>query len=46
MNALALESSHTSERLDKWIDMIFGFRQQDAKYYNRYKEFCDEESVF
>ena len=42
MNALALESSSVSFSLHNWIDLIFGEKQQDQKYYNRYKELCDE----
>lgn len=44
-NALALENPQVSLNLDKWIDLIFGDKQQDPKFYNRFKEICDEEII-
>ena len=44
-NALALENPQVSLNLDKWIDLIFGDKQQDPKSYNRFKEICDEEII-
>jgi hypothetical protein len=44
MNALALESRQVSFSLDKWIDLVFGHKQQDARCYNRFKDICDEAS--
>ena len=44
-NYLALESKKVSKELGGWIDLIFGEKQQDARYFNRFKDFCDETSV-
>jgi len=44
-NALALESRLASLALDKWIDLIFGENQQESKFYNVFKPFCDEETI-
>ena len=44
-NILALESRFVSMNLDKWIDLVFGEKQQDLKFYNMYKELCDEEAI-
>ena len=45
LNSLALESRIVSLNLDKWIDLIFGCRQQDPKFYNMYRELCDESAT-
>ena len=44
-NAIALESKLISSNLHLWIDLIFGDKQQDKKYYNLFKECCDEEGI-
>ena len=44
-NATALESRQTSMGLDKWIDLLFGEKQQDKDACNMYKNLCDEEFV-
>ena len=44
-NALALESRQASLGLDQWVDLIFGERQQDPRFHNMYKSWCDEEFV-
>lgn len=45
INTLALESNFTSSNLHHWIDMIFGFNQQDPRIYNRVKSLCDEKYI-
>eukprot|EP01022_Parablepharisma_sp_SALTPOND_P023076 TRINITY_DN4786_c0_g1_i1.p1 TRINITY_DN4786_c0_g1~~TRINITY_DN4786_c0_g1_i1.p1 ORF type:complete len:1362 (+),score=136.82 TRINITY_DN4786_c0_g1_i1:10189-14274(+) len=45
-NFLALESKTVSLGLDQWIDLVFGVKQQDQRYYNRFKELCDEETIY
>ena len=41
-NSLALESPYVSQNLDKWIDLVFGEKQQDPKAFNQFKDICDE----
>eukprot|EP00826_Nyctotherus_ovalis_P045800 TRINITY_DN5101_c0_g1_i1.p1 TRINITY_DN5101_c0_g1~~TRINITY_DN5101_c0_g1_i1.p1 ORF type:complete len:756 (+),score=110.20 TRINITY_DN5101_c0_g1_i1:92-2269(+) len=36
-NAKALESNEVSSELDKWIDLVFGVKQQDFRSYNMFK---------
>lgn len=45
LNSLALESKTVTHSLDKWIDLIFGEKQQDPKSYNLFNEICDEETI-
>ena len=42
-NAIALEN--ISLKLNEWIGIIFGNKQQDIKSYNLYKNLCDEKYV-
>ena len=44
-NATALESTYASTNLNNWIDIVFGCNQQDPKFYNQFKPFCDEEFI-
>ena len=43
---LALESKHASLELHQWIDLVFGEKQQDTRYYNRFKDVCDEDMIY
>ena len=45
LNSLALESKFASNNLCFWIDMIFGFKQQDQRSYNLFKSLCDENHI-
>ena len=44
-NSLALESPHASFSLHHWIDLVFGGKQQNPKYFNRFRELCDERFI-
>ena len=45
LNSLALESKFVCLEIGKWIDLIFGVKQQSKEDYNVYKNLCDEEYV-
>ncbi len=45
INARALESRIVSLHLDRWIDLIFGCKQQDRYSYNMFRALCDESAV-
>jgi len=42
MNYLALEHPKTRTKLHKWIDLIFGDKQQSSEHFNLYKSFTSE----
>ncbi len=45
MNYLALESRHVSLNIHNWINLIFGYQQQLARYNNLFKSLCDSSGI-
>jgi len=45
LNTMALENRHVSYSLHEWIDLIFGDKQNDPKYFNQFNKLCDEKSI-
>ena len=43
--SLSLECLHVSDKINNWIDLIFGHKQQSTDHYNLFKQLCDEETV-
>jgi len=42
MNSMALESDIVRERINNWIDLVFGIDQQNYEKYNLFKPLTDE----
>jgi len=46
MNYLALECPRTRSRINRWIDLIFGDKQQSYEHFNLFKSLTSEVFVF
>lgn len=45
LSSLGLEEKFVSGNIGDWIDLVFGEKQQDKRWYNMYKKLCDESYV-
>jgi len=42
LNYLALEHPDTRANINHWIDLVFGYKQQKAEYFNLFKAITSE----